>query len=45
MITEQIHDDLQFKKSLDNPDLFRDEFVTSIMSEVPVIGISGAASK
>ena len=35
----------KFDVSLDNPDLYRDYFVRHCMSEVPVIGVSGASSK
>ena len=35
----------QFKLPLDNPDLYRDEFVSMIMEEVPVIGVSSASAK
>lgn len=35
----------KFAMSLDNPDMFRDYFVKHCMSEVSVIGVSGASTK
>jgi len=35
----------KFSVSLDNPDMFRDYFVKHCMSEVSVIGVSGASSE
>lgn len=35
----------EFAESMDNPDMYRDHFVKHCMSEVPVIGVSGASSK